>query len=97
MQGAIFFLAVLVWLAAVYGFIRIVMAWAGVARLAAPGSRFAAMLELSSSNFPAVRSMLGSAAEPYISGFRQGVKIFLLAFIPFILLVVVNIVTGNAA
>ena len=66
-------------------------------RLAPAGQKLPAALELGFWNFPAVLSRLGQAAAPHVAAYRQGFMIFVGAVAVFMALVVVNIVTGNAA
>ncbi|SFZ82144.1 hypothetical protein SAMN02983003_0904 [Devosia enhydra] len=97
MQAAIFILGFIVWAIAAYGFARMVMGWVGVARLAPQGQKIAAMFNLGTGNFSAAAAISGPGSAGAIDSFKHGRKVFLLAFFPFMLLVLVNILTGNAA
>ena len=97
MSAVIFAIAAIVWLVAVYAFVRIIMAWFGVWQVAPAGQKFNAVLELGFWNFIAVQQRLGAAATAHIASYRHGVHIFMGAIAVFMVLVIVNIATGNAA
>ena len=97
MSGAILVIAVLVWLVAAYAFVRVVMAWWAVVRLAPEGRKFNAALALGWWNFPEVRRIAGEGAARAIGDYRSGFKLFIICLIPFFGLVLLNILSGNAA
>ena len=95
--NVLFAMSVVVWLFAAYAFLRVVMSWVGVMRLARSGERLDAALELGFWNFDAVRARFGPAAVPHIETYRQGFVMFFGAVGSFMILVIFNIVSGNAA
>ena len=97
MSGVIFALAVAVWLVALYAFVRIAVAWLGVVRLAPTGQKFAAALDLGFWNFPSVERRIGAGGAVHIAAYRHGFLVFVVAFAAFMVLVLVNIFSGNAA
>jgi hypothetical protein len=97
MTGVIFTIGLLVWLVAAYAFVRIALSFAHVWRAAPAGQGSKAALELWSLNYPAVSQRVGEAAAPAIATFRKSLGLFAACVGGLIVVVVLNIVTGNAA
>ena len=97
MSGMVFALAMAVWLVALLGFGLVAMAWFGAARLAPSGQKVATALELGFLNFPAVERRLGESARPLVRTYRRGAILFAAAIGVFLLLTLINIISGNAA
>ena len=93
----LFAVALLVWLVALYAFVRIAIGWYRVYRAAPAGQGIAAAFELSTFNLPAVEQRLGANATSAIEGYRRHFAIFAGCVAALIVLVVVNIVSGKAA
>ena len=89
--------AVIVWFIALFGFIRVAIAWLGVMKAAPAGQRFATFMELGFWNFPAVEQRLGPTAAPLVHGYKQGFLLFFGAVFGFMILTILNIVLGQAA
>jgi hypothetical protein len=97
MTGVIFTIGLLVWLVAAYAFVRIALSFARVWRAAPAGQGSKAAMELWSLNYPAVRQRVDETAAPAIETFRKSVGLFAACVGGLIVVVVLNIVTGNAA
>ncbi|RUT32893.1 hypothetical protein EMQ25_07090 [Arsenicitalea aurantiaca] len=98
MNVLILILAALVWLVALVGFVQIVRGAVGIARLAPVGTGPVEVLwPLGRLDYPAIEARLGQAAAPHVARFRKGIRYFVMAIIPFFALIIMNIVTGQAA
>lgn len=97
MSTVVLVLAAVTWVVAVVGFVLVVRAWLGVVRLAPAGQRFTAAMELGFLNYPAVERRIGSAAAPFVRTHRKGAILFSVCVAAFMVLTLVNIVSGNAA
>lgn len=95
---AVFFVGgMLVWLLALYAFVRIAFCWYRVYRAAPAGQGVAAAFDLGVFNFPAVTGRLGDKATPIIASFRRHAGIFAACVAALVVLIVLSIATGQAA
>ena len=97
MTGVIFTIGLLVWLVAACAFVRIALSFIRVWRAAPAGQGSKAAVELWSLNYPAVSRRTGEAATPAIETFRKSLGLFAACVGGLIVVVVLNIVAGNAA
>jgi hypothetical protein len=97
MSAFLFTLGLVVWLVAAAAFVRIVLAWLAACRTSPAGQGLSAAIELGRLNLPALEHRLGTAAGPIFRKFRTGVIIFAGCVAALIVLVIINIASGNAA
>jgi hypothetical protein len=97
MTEVIFTIGLIVWLVAAYAFVRIAVSFARVWRAAPAGQGSDAAMELWSLNYPAVRRRVGDGVAPAIETFRKSVGLFAGCGAVLIVLVLINLATGNAA
>lgn len=97
MMAVLFGIAVLVWLVAAYAFVRLAAGWLAVYRKAGQGQGVSAAFELGTLNFAAVERRLGVEAAPIVTSFRRHAAIFAGCVGVFMVLLLINIVSGNAA
>ena len=97
MSELILAIGFVVWLVAAYAFVRAVLALIAVTSRAPEGQKLQSAFALCSLNFPAAASITGESGQPAIQQFRTAAKLFVFCFIPFIGLVLLNILSGNAA
>ena len=97
MTALILILALLVWLAAAYAFVRIGMSCWRIWRAAPAGQGMSAMVELWSLNYPAVRQRVGEAAGPDVERVAKNIKLFAVCVFTLVALVLINIISGGAA
>ena len=97
MSVAIGILAALVWLVCLFAFVRVALAWLRILRLVPSGQRMSAAFELGFLNFPAIEARIGAAAIQPLQAYRQGFLLFFGGVGIFMVLVILNIVSGNAA
>jgi hypothetical protein len=97
MTGVIFTVGLIVWLVAAYAFVRLAVSFVRIWRAAPAGQARSAATELWSLNYPAVRQRVGEAAAPAIETFRRSVGMFAVCAGGLIVLVLINLATGNAA
>lgn len=97
MNGVIFGIAAVVWLGAAYAFVRMVMALVAVARLAPAGRGLSTALALGWWRYAEVTDVAGQQAVPEVDNYRFALKILGACLIAFFGLVLLNILSGNAA
>jgi hypothetical protein len=97
MTALILILALLVWLVAAYAFVRLGLSCWRIYQAAPDGQKWAAMVELWSLNYPAVRQRVGEAVGPEVAQVAKHLKLFVGCVLTLVALVVINIINGNAA
>lgn len=97
MIAVIFTIGLIVWLVAAYALVRIVLSFARIWRTAPTGEGPKVAMELWSLNYPAVLRRAGEVAAPAVETFRKNVGLFAVCVGVLIVLVLINIFTGNAA
>ena len=97
MSEVVFTIGLLVWLVAAYAFVRIAVSLVRVLRAAPAGQGRSAAMELWSLNYPAVQKRTGEAAALAIESFRKAVRLFAVCAGGLFVIVLINLVTGNAA
>lgn len=90
-MNVIAIVAALIWLVALYAFVRVAIAWVQLMALAPSGQKISAAFEIGFWNFPAAETRLGPAAAPLIARYRRGFGLFFLCFIPFFVLTILSI------
>lgn len=97
MSAVILTIGFIIWLVAAYAAVRAVMAVLAVTGAAPQGKKMKALLALGSLNFPEANQIVGETASQAVVNFRSAAKLFAFSLIPFFGLVLLNILSGNAA
>lgn len=97
MSEIVFTIGFIVWLVAALAFVRLAMSFAWIWRASPVGQGSQTALELWSLNYPAVRQRVGVVGAPAVETFRKSLGLCAVCTAALIVLVLFNIVTGNAA